>query len=236
VKAAQKLCANAQSFLDAAQKRALIATKPWKPVRATGFRVSDETENQEPGSRRTARKPMRKSTELCESSAARIVRLPRKKELLMTTEQKAKPVTDLFEQAMKSYEQALKTGIRMQEESANVFSNLISQATSPQDWQKQVKAVADDFVPQTQKAVDEGLKLIEQTSKASVDLLKKAVAAGQPTSATDAQAKMLGLWESSLNAMRDTAVSVTQANNKAIESWLAFASKGVGPVGAKTKA
>jgi hypothetical protein len=154
----------------------------------------------------------------------------------MTTEQKAKPVTDLFEQAMKSYEQALKTGIRMQEESANVFSNLISQATSPQDWQKQIKAVADDFVPQTQKAVDEGLKLIDQTSKASVDLLKKAVAAGQPTSATDAQAKMLGLWESSLNAMRDTAVSVTQANNKAIESWLAFASKGAGPVGPKAKA
>lgn len=150
----------------------------------------------------------------------------------MTTEQKAKPVTDLFEQAMKSYEQALKTGVKMQEESTKVFSNLISQATSPQDWQKQMKSVADDFVPQTQKAVDEGLKLIEQTSKASVDLLKKAVAAGQPTSATDAQAKMLGLWESSLNAMRDTAVSVTQANNKAIESWLAFANK---EVGAKAK-
>lgn len=146
----------------------------------------------------------------------------------MTTEQKTKPVTDLFEQAMKSYEQALKTGVKMQEESAKVLSNLVSQATSPQDWQKQVKSATDDFIPQTQKAVDEGLKIIEQTSKASVDLLKKAVAIGQPTSATDAQAKMLGLWESSLHAMRDTAVSVTQANNKAIESWLAYASKGAG--------
>ena len=116
----------------------------------------------------------------------------------MTTEQKTKPVTDLFEQAMKSYEQALKTGVKMQEESAKVFSDLVTQATSPQDWQKQMKSVTDDFIPQTQKTVDEGLKLIEQTSKSSVELLKKAVAVGQPTSAPDAQAKMLGLWEASL--------------------------------------
>lgn len=154
----------------------------------------------------------------------------------MTTEEKTKPVTDLFEQAMKSYEQALKTGVKMQEESAKVFSNLFNQSNTPQDWQKKMKSVADDFVPQTQKSVEEGLKLIEQTSKASVELLKKAVAAGQPVSATDAQAKILGLWEASLNAMRDTAVSVTQANNKAIESWVAYARKGVDPCATKAKA
>ena len=143
----------------------------------------------------------------------------------MTTEEKTKPVTDLFDQAMKSYEQALKTGVKMQEESAKFFSNLVNQTTSPQDWQKRMKAMTDEFIPQTQKAVDEGVKLIEQTGRASVELLKKAVAAGQPTSTQDAQAKFLGLWEASLNAMRDTAVSVTQANNKAIESWVSYARK-----------
>jgi hypothetical protein len=154
----------------------------------------------------------------------------------MTTEQKTKPVTDLFDQALKSYEQALKTGVKMQEESAKVFSDLVTQATSPQDWQKQMKSVTDDFIPQTQKAVDEALKLIEQTSKSSVELLKKAVAGGQPTTAPEAQAKLLGLWEASLNAMRDTAVSVTQANNKAIESWVAYARKTAEPAGSKAKA
>jgi hypothetical protein len=154
----------------------------------------------------------------------------------MTTEQKTKPVTDLFEQALKSYEQALKTGVKMQEESAKVFSDLVTQATSPQDWQKQMKSVTDDFIPQTQKTVDEGLKLIEQTSKSSVEFLKKAVALGQPTSAPEAQAKMLGLWEASLNTMRDTAVAVTQANNKAIESWIAYARKTAEPACSKAKA
>jgi translation initiation factor 2 alpha subunit (eIF-2alpha) len=159
--------------------------------------------------------------------------LPNEKELAMTTEQKNKPVTDLFEQAMKSYEQALKTGMKMQEESAKVFSDLVTHATSPQDWQKQMKSVADGFIPQTQKTVDEGLKLIDQASKSSIELLKKAVAVGQPTTTADGQAKMLGLWEATLNAMRDTAVAVTQSHNKAIESWVAYARKTAVPAAAK---
>ena len=154
----------------------------------------------------------------------------------MTTEQKTKPVTDLFDQALKSYEQAMQTGVKMQEESAKVFSDLVTQATSPQDWQKQMKCVADDFIPQTQKTVDEGLKLIEHSSKSSIELLRKAVAISQSGSAPDAQAKWLGLWEASLSAMRDTAAAVTQANNKAIESWIACARKSAEPAHSKAKA
>jgi hypothetical protein len=154
----------------------------------------------------------------------------------MTTEDKTRPVSDLFDQAMKSYEQAMKTGVKLQEESARFFSNLVGQTASPQDWQKRAKTMMDEFIPQTQKTVDEGLKLIEQTSRTSIELLKKAVAAGQPTSAQDAQARFLGLWEASLNAMRDTAVSITQANNKAIESWVAYARKNSEPAAAGAKA
>ena len=154
----------------------------------------------------------------------------------MTTNEKTKPVTDLFDEAMKSYEQAMKTGVKLQEESARFFSNLVGQTTSPQDWQKRIKTMMDDFIPQTQKVVDEGLKLIEQTSRTSVELLKKAVASGQPSSVPDAQAKFLGLWEASLNAMRDTAVSITQANNKAIESWVAYARKNGGATAGGTSA
>jgi len=154
----------------------------------------------------------------------------------MTNEEKTKPVTDLYDQAMKGYEQALKTGVKMQEESAKYFSNLLNQTTSPQDWQKRVKSVTDELIPQTQKTMEEGVKLIEQTTRTSIELLKKAVATGQPTSMQDAQAKFLGLWEASLNAMRDTAVSVTQANNKAIESWVSYARKNSEPATAGAKA
>ena len=143
----------------------------------------------------------------------------------MTTEEKTKPVTELFEQATKNYEQALKTGLKLQEESGKWWTSLFNQVSSPQDWQKKVKATFDDVIPQTQKTIDETLKLVEQNSRTSADLFRKAVAAAQSTSLQDAQTKCLGFWEASLNALRDTTQAVVQNNTKAVESWIEFVRK-----------
>lgn len=143
----------------------------------------------------------------------------------MKTEQQTKPVNDLLDQALKSYEQAWKTGARMQEESARFFTNLVSQSAAPQDWPKRVKAMTDEFIPQTQKSMDDGLKQLEVNSRASVELLKKAVSAAQATTPQEAQSRLLGLWEASLNTMRDTMVTVTQSHQKAVESWMSYARK-----------
>jgi hypothetical protein len=138
----------------------------------------------------------------------------------MTTDEKARNAADLFEQAVKNYEQALKTGLKLQEESARMWTGLLSQNTAPQEWQRRMKAVADELVPQTQKGLDEGVKLVEQTSRTSIDLLKKAVAAAQASSVQEGQAKFLGLWEASLNALRDSALAASQAGGRALDLWM----------------
>lgn len=143
----------------------------------------------------------------------------------MTTAEKTKPVNEFMDQALKSYEQAWKTGARLQEESARFFSNLVTQAAAPQDWPKRVKALTDDLIPQTQKTLDDGLKVLEVNSRASVDLLKKAASAAQATSPQEAQARLFSLWEASLNTMRDTIVTATQSHQKAVESWMSCARK-----------
>jgi len=148
----------------------------------------------------------------------------------MTTEERMKPVTELFEQAMKNYEQALKTGLKLQEESGKWWTNLLGQTSSPQDWQKRAKALADELLPQTQKGIDECLKLVEQNSRVSLDLLKKASNLAQSASPAEAQTKFLSFWETSLNALRDTAQTVTQANTKAMEAWTDFVRKSTEPV------
>jgi hypothetical protein len=162
--------------------------------------------------------------------------LPHPERSTTMTEKTTKPVTELFEQAMKNYEQALKTGLKLQEESSKWWSSLMSQASSPQDWQKRGKTIADNFIPETQKRTEEYLKVIEQSSRASVELLKSAVQAAQSTSVQEAQTKFLSFWEASLHALRDTAQAVTQANAKAVESWMEFLRKGSEPVEVKAKA
>jgi L-2-hydroxyglutarate oxidase LhgO len=149
------------------------------------------------------------------------------------SDEKSKPVVEMVEQAMKNYEQALKTGLRVQEESARWCVGLLNQALSGQDWQKKMKGIADDVLPQTQKSVEESLKLIEKNSRTTVDLLKKAAAAAQSATPQEAQTRLLSFWEASFNAVRDTAQAVTQANTRALESWMEFIRKTSEPEGKK---
>lgn len=144
---------------------------------------------------------------------------------MTTTEDKTRPVTELFEQAMKNYEQALKTGLKLQEETARCWANLFGQAPSTPECQKKFRALADELIPQTQKSIDECLKLIEQNGRVSVDVLRKAVAAGQSGSVPEAQNRFLTLWESSLNGLRENAVALTQSHTRAVESWIDYVRK-----------
>jgi hypothetical protein len=152
------------------------------------------------------------------------------------TEKTESPVTELFEQAMKNYEQALKTGVKLQEEAGKCFTSVFNQTTVPQEWQKKVNAAIEETFPIAQKNLEENLKLVEQNSRASLDLFKQAAEVSQSGSFVDAQAKLQKLWQNSLNALQNNAQAVVQANSKFIESCTAHMRKGFEqPAAAKAK-
>jgi hypothetical protein len=132
---------------------------------------------------------------------------------------------ELFEQAMKNYEQALQAGLKLQRESATWWTDLLSQTGSPQEWQAKFTELASDSMTATQKRMEENLKLIEQNSRASLDLLKKAVDASKADTVATGQAKMQELWEASLEALRTNATAINQANSKLVDSWVQFMPK-----------
>jgi hypothetical protein len=143
----------------------------------------------------------------------------------MPTEEKPKAVADLLDQAMRSFEQALRTGIKVQEESARLWTNLVNQTGASTDMQKKWKTLLDEWIPQTQKNMDEWVKIVEQNCGTSVELLRKALAASQVATLPEAQSKVLGFWEGSVNALRDGTVGMLQANGRAAESWIAYSRK-----------
>jgi hypothetical protein len=152
------------------------------------------------------------------------------------TEKTKMPPTEMFEQAMKNYEQALKTGLKMQEESGKWWTNVLNQATSMPDWQKQVGTLTKEVLPATQKRMSECLQLIEQNSRASVELLKKAVEAVTVPPGTEAQSKLVDFWESSLHALRDNAKAISEVNTRTLDAWIDFIRKNTGTVEPKAKA
>src|SRR5215468_3588508 len=107
---------------------------------------------------------------------------------IMSDKTKA-PASELFDQALKNYEQTLRTGLKVQEEASRWWTNVLSQSTSVQDLQKRFTNAANDVIGPTQKRLEDYLALIEQNNRTNVELLKKATEACQSATAADAQPK-----------------------------------------------
>jgi hypothetical protein len=68
--------------------------------------------------------------------------------------------------------------------------------------------------------MEESLQLLNEGSRTSLDLLREALKAVGNDSVVNAQTRMQDLWEASLQAMRNNAHAVSQANAKVVESWM----------------
>jgi translation initiation factor 2 alpha subunit (eIF-2alpha) len=150
-----------------------------------------------------------------------------KERIRIMTEKTKAPGSDVFERALKNYEQTLRTGVKLQEEASQWWTNLLKQSASAPDWQKKVSAATNEFITPAQKRMEEYLGLLEQNNKTNVDLLKKGLEAAQTAAPAEAQAKWVEFWENSLRSLQSNAQGVTQINSKMMESWLSFVKKNV---------
>lgn len=149
--------------------------------------------------------------------------------------EQTKPMTEMADTARKNYEQAMKTGLKMQEEASKWWSTLFSPtgamfspaAFSP-DWQKQfstMTGMANSLVPLAQRRMEDMMDLMEKNSRTSAELMKKAVDAAQTPAVAESQAKWMEFWTSSMGAVRSNAEAVSQISTKAIDSWIDFIRK-----------
>lgn len=138
-----------------------------------------------------------------------------------------KMMTDLFQQAVETFEAAVQTGVKVQEEATRWWTDALSEAGSLQEWQKKAQTIVSEAIPTAQKNAEEYMKLIDQNYHNSLDLLKRAFETGQSDSLAQAQAKTQELWEATLTTLRTNAQAIVQANARALESWTSFARRGV---------
>jgi hypothetical protein len=127
-------------------------------------------------------------------------------------------VSGLFDEAVQTFNEAVKAGVKVQEEIGKWWSDALEQAGPIEDWQKKSKAVLGEAIPAAQKNAEEWLKLVEQNYKRSLGMLKKAWDA-DPGDAAAIRAKTQELWESSLELVKDNTQAIAQANLKMMEVW-----------------
>jgi hypothetical protein len=133
------------------------------------------------------------------------------------------PLADMAETALRNYEQAMRTGLKFQEEAGKMWTSMFNQAACTPDWQKQVTGMtgmASSLLPLAQRRMEEVMNLMEKNGKAGAELIKKAVDAAQTPTVAESQAKWMEFWTSSMGAVRSNAEAVSQISSKAIDSWI----------------
>ena len=128
-------------------------------------------------------------------------------------------IAELFHEAMRSYEKALKSGIQLQEESANLWKELLTELGSPEEFQAKLESMREDAFPQARKRMEEFVETFNRTSNQTIDLFEKTLGVYQATSVPDAQRRVQDLVESSLSVLRANVYSAMNTNAKIIADW-----------------
>jgi hypothetical protein len=128
-------------------------------------------------------------------------------------------IDELFHEAMRSYEKALKSGIQVQEESVKLWTDLLTKLGSPEEFQAKLKSMTADAFPQARKRMEEFVETFNHTSNQTIDLFEKTLGVYQATSVPDAQRRVNDLIESSLTTLRGNVHSALNTNAKIIADW-----------------
>ena len=126
---------------------------------------------------------------------------------------------DVFREAMLCYEKALKSGIQLQEESVNMWKDLLTKLGSPEEFRGKLEAMTAEIFPTTRKRMEEFVETFNQASNQTIDLFEKTMGVYQASSVTDAQHRVHDLIESSLSTLRVNVHSALNTNAKIISSW-----------------
>jgi hypothetical protein len=126
---------------------------------------------------------------------------------------------EVFQEAMRSYEKALKSGIQLQEESVNLWKDLLTKLGSPEEFQAKLESMTADAFPKARQRMEEFVETFHRMSNQTIDLFEKTLGVYQATSVPEAQRRVQDLVESSLAALRVNVHSALNTNAKIIASW-----------------
>jgi hypothetical protein len=142
----------------------------------------------------------------------------------MVTSNGQNQASELFGQVTRSFESAVQSGLKIQEESVKVMGEILSDLGSPQKWQKKAQAVLNEMISTSQRNMDEAVAVMNENAKTSIEMLHKAIQT-QPTDSSEAQSRAMEMWETSLGILRKNTEAVVRANSRAVEVWTEMAKK-----------
>jgi polyhydroxyalkanoate synthesis regulator protein len=127
--------------------------------------------------------------------------------------------TGLLDQAVATFGDAMKAGVKFQEDIGRWWSDVLDQTAPVQTWQKRSREMVSEAIPAAQRNAEEWMKVVEQNYRRSLELMRRALETENPATVAEAQTRMQDLWEASMQVIRDNAQAMAQANLHMMEAW-----------------
>ena len=134
------------------------------------------------------------------------------KKATAATSEAIETIDAVFHEAMRTYEKALKSGIQLQEESVNLWKDLLTKLGSAEELQAKLEAMTADAFPKARERMEEFVETFNRTSKQTIDLFEKTLSVYQATSVPEAQRRLM-------TALRVNVQSALNTNAKIIADW-----------------
>jgi hypothetical protein len=124
---------------------------------------------------------------------------------------------DLFQQAMGSFETALRAGMKLQEDSVQRCVEILRNVGSPLEWERTVPSQVAKAVAAMQENVAQSIRFMNENAEQTVNLMETALQLHRADSQVNEEEGYF--WTYALNAMRTNAEIIQQANARVLESW-----------------
>ena len=133
-------------------------------------------------------------------------------------------INEVLQEAMLSYEKALKSGIQFQEESVNLWKDLLAKMGSPKTLKHQLELLNSEVYAESRKSLEEIVANFNRSSSQTIELFQKAFGGSPTASFKETQDQLQELVETSLSNLRANVQAALSMNSKIINSWKEIAS------------
>jgi len=128
---------------------------------------------------------------------------------------------DLFQQAMESFETAIRTGMNLQGESVHRCVEILRDVGSPLEWERTLPARVAKAIAAMQQNVDQSIRFMNDNAQQTVNLMEMALEMhGANLAASEEDGYF---WTCALNAMQSNEKIIREVNARVLESWAELA-------------
>lgn len=141
---------------------------------------------------------------------------------MSTATTSAAKANELFLQAVEASQKAVHSGLKIQEESAQRFLEMLHGLGAPAEGLLTGQRVVAAAVTATEQTIDDAihsLRLMNHNTQLAMGLLQKAFDTSLPSSSG------ADSWKTALGAMRTNTQAILQAEASVLESWAELAER-----------